>query len=103
MASRTTGKSPYSLATCSSWLARCRCCHNGVRRRGSRRGSSSDRAAHSRNRDANSAEPPTSPVTMASISSGSKIAMSPDGGSASVSGSRSTMPSSECIEDTSSP
>ena len=27
-------------------MARCRCCHSGVRRRGSRLGSSSDRAAH---------------------------------------------------------
>ena len=37
---------------------------------GSRRGSSRARAAHSRNREANSADPPTSSVTSGSISSG---------------------------------
>ena len=54
--SSTIGNVAYWLATDSSWAERCRCCHSGVRRPGWRRGSSSARAAHSRNRDANSAE-----------------------------------------------
>ncbi|CAM5703105.1 hypothetical protein SANTM175S_04584 [Streptomyces antimycoticus] len=45
-----------------------RCCHSGVRLPGSRRGNSSARAAHSRNREANSAEPPTWSVTIWLIS-----------------------------------
>ena len=102
-ASSVIGNEANSLATDSSWAARCRCCHSGVRRRGSRRGSSRARAAHSRNRLANSAEPPTSAVTSRSMSSGSRTARSASGGSPVVSGSRSTMPSSECIEATSTP
>ena len=58
--SRTIGKEAYWLATSSSWAARCRCCHSGWRRSGRRRGSSSARAAHSRNRAANRADPPIS-------------------------------------------
>ena len=58
--SRTIGNEGYWLATWSSWAARCRCCHRGCRRSGRRRGSSRARAAHSRNRAANSAEPPIS-------------------------------------------
>jgi hypothetical protein len=103
MVSSTIGNDPYPLAIWSRCAARCRCCHSGVRRRGSRFGSSSARAAHSRNRDANSADPPTSAVTSGSISSGSNSATSAEGGSPSVSGSRSTMPSSECIDWTSTP
>ena len=38
-------------------MALWRCCQSGVRRLGSRLGSNRARAAHSRNRDANSAEP----------------------------------------------
>ncbi len=93
-ASSTIGKDGYLTATSSSWALRWRCCHSGERRPGSRRGSSRARAAHSRNREANSAEPPTSEVTMSSISSGSNTTTSAPGGSWSVSGTRSTMPSS---------
>ena len=71
-ASRTIGNEPNSLATWSSWAARWRCCHSGVRLPGLRRGSSSARAAHSRKRDANSAEPPTWSVTIWSTSPLSK-------------------------------
>ncbi len=79
------------------------------RRPGLRRGSSRARAAHSRNRDANSADPPTSAVTSGSTSSGSTTASSvpvrwtPRRSSSSTSGSRSTMPSSACIACTSTP
>ena len=89
------GNAGYFDATSSSWALRWRCCQSGLRRPGSRRGSSRARAAHSRNRLAKSAEPPTSWVTICSISSGSKTITSPVGGSASVSGIRITMPSSE--------
>ena len=41
----TTGKRSYLAATESSWAERWRCCHNGVRFRGSLRGRSSERAA----------------------------------------------------------
>ena len=54
--SRTIGKVPYRAATASRCADRCRCCQSGERRPGWRRGSSSARAAHSRNRDANSAD-----------------------------------------------
>lgn len=63
------GKAGNSRATSSSWLARCRCCQSGLRWLGLRRGSSRARAAHSRNRLANIAEPPTSTVTSSSSSS----------------------------------
>jgi hypothetical protein len=62
-----------------------------------RRGRSSALAAHSRNLEANSAEPPTSVVTTSSISSGSKSTSAASGGSASVSGMRITIPSSPAI------
>ena len=97
-----SGRSPYSLATASSWAERWRCCHSGVRRPGCRRGSSSARAAHSRNRDANSADAPSSAVTSCSTSSGSSSAI-PAGGGSSASGTRITMPSSVCIACTSMP
>ena len=54
--SSTIGNVPYLRATDSSWAERCRCCHSGLRRPGWRRGSSSARAAHSRNLDANRAD-----------------------------------------------
>ena len=62
----------------------------------------------SRNRDANSAEPPTSAVTIGSISSASKTKSSAPGGFSSppempVSGSRTTMPSSEAVGFSSMP
>ena len=90
-------------ATSSSCAERCRCCHSGARRPGSRRGSSRARAAHSRKREANSADPPTSVVTICSISSGSNAISSAPGGSWSVSGMRSTMPSSVAIACASMP
>ncbi len=117
-ASRTIGNEPNSLATWSSCEARCRCCHSGVRLPGLRRGSSSARAAHSRNREANSAELPTWSVTIPSISPLSKVTSWAPTGDCSVSkavpgsdassssrssprrsasGRRSTIPSSACI------
>ncbi len=98
--SSTTGKVPYLAATASRCADRCRCCQSGERRPGWRRGSSSARAAHSRNRDANSAEPPSSAVISGSSSSASNSAM-PAGGGSSVSGTRSTIPSSVCSACTS--
>ena len=101
--SSTIGNSGYCAATVSSCAERIRCCHSGERDFGSRRGSSSARAAHSRKRAANSAEPPTSSVTMASSCSGSTITRSAPGGSDSVSGTRSTMPSLVAVACTSIP
>ena len=103
MVSSTIGNSGYRAATVSSWAERIRCCHNGDRDFGSRRGSSSARAAHSRNRAANSADPPTSSVTIASSCSGSSTMRSAPGGSAEVSGTRSTMPSLVAVAWTSRP
>ncbi len=123
-ASRTIGNEPYSLATSSNCAARWRCCHNGVRLPGLRRGSSSARAAHSRNREANSAEPPTWSVTTRSTSPLSKrTSAAPTGAFSasysrpgfagswsrksrpirSASGRRSTMPSSACMTCASMP
>ena len=102
MVSSTTGNEPYLEATWSRPALRCRCCHSGVRRSGRRRGSSRARAAHSRKRLANSAEPPTSPTTRSSISSGSNRIESP-GGASSASGSRTTTPSSVYMVWTSRP
>ncbi len=117
-ASRTIGNEPNSLATCSSCAARWRCCHSGVRLPGLRRGSSSARAAHSRNREANKAEPPTWSVTVWSTSPLSKTTSAAPTGACSLSysvpalvgawssrsrpirsasGRRSTMPSSACM------
>ncbi|SKV64654.1 Uncharacterised protein [Mycobacteroides abscessus subsp. abscessus] len=102
-ASRTIGKSECLRATSSSWAARCRCCHSGDRRPGVRRGSSRARAAHSRNRAANNADPPTSRVTIDSISVASKTKRSAPGGLSSVSGRRTTMPSSVAVGDSLTP
>ena len=109
MASSTTGNCSYFAATDSSCAERCRCRHSGVRLRGSRRGSSSERAAHSRNREANSAEPPTSATTICSTSSGSSrmssargvdlLAVDVDARPAAA----RTMPSSECATRASTP
>ena len=93
-ASNTIGNFGYCLATSSSCADRWRCCHNGARLPGFRLGSSRARAAHSRNREAKSAEFPTCSATIASTSSGS-IRNRSDDGSAAESGTRSTMPSSE--------
>lgn len=101
--SSTIGNSGYCAATVSSCAERIRCCHSGERDLGSRRGSSSARAAHSRNRDAKSAEPPTSSVTTLSIVSGSSTIRSAPGGADSVSGTRSTMPSLVAVAWTSIP
>ena len=103
MVSSTIGNSGYREATVSSCAERIRCCHSGDRDFGSRRGSSRARAAHSRNREANRAEPPTSSVTICSSSSGSQTIRSALGGSDSVSGIRSTMPSLVAVACTSMP
>ena len=87
------GNDGYFRATSKSCSARWRCCHNGARFPGLRLGSSNARAAHSRNREAKSAEPPTCSVTISSISSGSKAKIDASG-SASPSGRRNTIPSS---------
>ena len=101
--SSTMGNSGYCAATVSSWADRIRCCHRGDRDFGSRRGSSSARAALSRKRAANRADPPTSSVTTASRRSGSHMISSAVGGSDSVSGIRSTMPSLVAVAWTSMP
>lgn len=81
-ASRTIGNEPNSEATWRSWAARWRCCHSGVRLPGLRRGSNRARAAHSRKRDANRADPPTWSVTIWLISPWSKTtSAAPTGGS----------------------
>ncbi len=97
------GNVGYRRATSSSCAERCRCCHSGVRRPGLRRGISSARAAHSRKREANRAEPPTSSVTICSSSAGSKTNSSAPGGSAVASGIRAMMPSSLATADPSTP
>ena len=97
------GKVGYRRATSSSCADRCRCCHSGLRRFGLSRGRSSARAAHSRNREANSADPPTSSVTSWSSSSGSKTNSSAPGGSAVASGIRAMIPSSLATADPSTP
>ena len=97
------GNSGYWAATVSNWADRIRCCHSGERDLGSRRGSSSARAALSRNRAANNADPPTSSVTTDSITSGSQMISSALGASDSVSGTRSTMPSLVAVACTSIP
>jgi len=102
MVSSTTGNEPYLEATWSSPALRWRCCHRGVRRSGRRRGSSRARAAHSRKRLANRADPPTSPTTRSSISSASNRIDSAAGAS-STSGSRTTTPSSVYMVWTSRP
>ncbi len=65
------GNEPYRAATPSRSCARLRCCHSGARRPGRRRGRSSARPAHSRNRAANSDVAPSCRITSPSISSGS--------------------------------
>ncbi|KZM37262.1 hypothetical protein OJAG_00250 [Oerskovia enterophila] len=120
-ASRTIGNSGYSLATESSWAERCRCCHRGWRLSGRRRGSSRARAAASRKRAANMMEPPSSARTSSRTSSGARSRSSavttgepappgpavPPGSSPQPpsprSGSRSTIPSSECMAAASRP
>ena len=100
------GKDANSDATPSRCADRCRCCHSGVRRSGRRRGSSRARAAHSRKREANRADPPTSAVTSASTSSGSMLMRSITeraDSSSSTSGRRRTMPSSACMTCASMP
>ena len=97
--SRITGNIGWPRATSSSAAERCRCCHSGMRVPGRSLGMSSDRAAHSRKREANSADPPTSSVTICSSSSGSKTNSSAPGGSASASGMRAMMPSSLATAD----
>ncbi len=97
------GNVGYRRATSSSCADRCRCCHSGDRRFGFIRGMSRARAAHSRKREANSADPPTSSITICSSSSGSKTNSSAPGGSAAASGTRAMMPSSLATADPSTP
>ena len=78
----------------SSSPARRRCCHSGERRPGVRRGSNSARAAHSRKRAANRAEPTTARVTSLRRRSGSNRNSSAPGRRPCASGSRAMMPSS---------
>ncbi len=78
----------------SSSAERNRCCHSGERRPGLRLGSSSARAAHSRKRAANSAEPPTDWFTSRRSRSGSNRNSSAPGSRPVESGSRRMMPSS---------
>ena len=69
-------------ATSSSCAERWRCCHRGLRLLGLVRGMRSARAAHSRNREAKRADPPTSAMTICSDRSASKTNRSAPGGSA---------------------
>ena len=97
------GNVGWFFATSSSCADLWRCCQSGERLFGLRRGSSRARAAHSRNREANRAEPPTSSVTICSSSSGSKTNSSAPGGSLSASGTRTMMPSSLATAEPSTP
>ena len=72
-ASSSIGNDPYFAATPSRSAARLRCCHSGLRPPGRRFGSSSARAAASRNFAANSAVPPSCRTTSASTSSDAGI------------------------------
>src|SRR6266508_1993654 len=71
-----TGKEPYLRATWSRPCAFSRCCQSGVRSPGRRRGIRSARPAFSRNREPNSALPPSSVITSSSMSFGSMISSS---------------------------
>jgi hypothetical protein len=89
----------YLAATPSRSAARWRCCHSGVRWSGRRLGNSNDRAADSRNAEANAAVDGRAATTSASASSGSIISSS-SGSSSTASGRRMTMPSSAHITST---
>ncbi len=97
--SNRIGNVGYLAATARRSAARWRCCHSGVRRSGRRRGSSSARPAHSRNRAENSAVCGSVSTTSSSMSSGSIISAS-IGSSTADSGRRMTMPSSPHIDST---
>ena len=99
--SSTIGKVPYLAATASSCADRCRCCQSGNAAPAGARGSSSARAAHSRNRDANSAEPPSSAVISGSTLVRRRARRCRLGGGSSASGTRITIPSSVCSACTS--
>ena len=100
--SRIIGNDPYREATFNKSAERWRWAHSGERLPGNRRGSSSARAAFSRNRAANTAVPPRHATTRSSISSAGINKMSTSGGP-SAAGKRSTMPSSDHIVSTSAP
>ncbi len=90
----TMGKLGYCMATPMSFWARSRWANSGVRLPGRRRGSSSARAAFSRNWLANSGERASSSITRSSSSSGSGTRLSRSGGSSPAARVR-TMPSSD--------
>ena len=91
--SNNIGNDGKPLATSSRSAARWRCCHSGVRSPGRRRGSSSARAAFSRNFDANNDVFGSPATSSSSISSGSGRRSSVATSSID-SGSRRMMPSS---------
>ena len=102
VASSRIGNDGYLAATESRSAARWRCCHSGVRWSGRCRGSSSARAAHSRNREANIEVSGRRPTTRSRTSSGLN-SRSSTGTSSIASGSRMTIPSSPHIRSTSMP
>ena len=93
VASSRIGKSGNFDASARRSADRCRCCHKGVRWPGRRRGSSSARAAASRNTLANIAVCGTAATTACSIPSGSNRSSSA-GIRSTASGSLTTIPSS---------
>ena len=101
-ASSSIGNDPYFEATPRRSAARFRCCHSGLRPPGRRFGRSSARAAASRNFAAKSAVPPSCGRRAPSTSSDAGIIRFGSGGS-SVSGNRTTNPSSVHIVSTSRP
>ncbi len=102
MSRAPAGKDPNREATASRSAARLRCCQSGARRPARRRGSSSARPATSRNFAAKIALPPSCWSTSDSTASGDGTNRSAAGGS-SMSGTRTTNPSSLHIVSTSMP
>ena len=100
--SSSAGNDPKRDATARRSAARFRCCHNGVRVPGRRRGRRSARAAVSRNRAAKSDVDPSWRITSPSTSSASGTSSIGSGG-LSTSGKRMTNPSSPHITSTSMP
>ena len=101
--SSSIGKLEKRDATASRSAARLRCCHSGARTPGRRRGSSSARAAASRNLAANSEVLPSCRSTRSFNSAGAGSSHSVSSGSFAFSGRRITKPSSLHIVSTSTP
>ena len=101
-ASSNSGNLRYRAATFSRSYDRFRNCHSGDRISARRRGSSSARPAASLNRPANSAVEPNCRSTSCIASADSTRNQSESGGS-SVSGKRTTNPSSPHSVSTSGP